>query len=191
MISRSDGMYLFFESALEGRKQEIEDSLRAFLHPSKPISSYICENSFCSRKPIKAFNMVELIRYYWIRRFGTSALMVVLPLEMKSDAKLIEKIGSGYLGSVSRVVKKNELQALAQAYRRISQVESSRKFFSVPAYVVKERLKQAPFSESEIKKLIRLQDKNLRLVDQFIQKKVKKLKQDLNIFPSLLKRGIG
>ena len=72
MISRSDGMYLFFESALEGRKQEIEDSLRAFLHPSKPISSYICENSFCSRKPIKAFNMVELIRYYWIRRFGTS-----------------------------------------------------------------------------------------------------------------------
>jgi len=39
--------------------------------------------------------------------------------------------------------------------------------------------------------LIKLQDKNLRLVDQFIQKKVDELKKELTALPNILKRGIG
>jgi hypothetical protein len=57
--------------------------------------------------------------------------------------------------------------------------------------VVEERLKQTPFTEVEIKTLIKLQDKNLKLVDQFIQQKVDDLKRELNTLPSVFRRGIG
>ena len=184
-------MYLFFESTWVSRKRELEDFLRSSYCLSKPIPSHLCENSFCSRKPIENFNMAELLKYYWIKKFHKSAFMIALPIELKSDSELIHQFGCDYLGNVSGAVKKNALQSLVLAYRRIAQVESSRKFFSVPTYVIEERLKQAPFSESEINQLVELQDKNLHLVDKFIKKKVDKLKQELDDLPIILKKGIG
>ncbi len=185
-------MYLFFEPALDDPRRSLEDALRSIYGLSvQAIPSYFCDNAFCSRKPIKSFSLIELLKYYWIRRFDKSALLVILPIELESDAQLIGHFGSAYLGFVSGSIKKSELQTLALSYRRLAQTEGSRRFFSVPSFVVEERLKQTPFTEVEIKTLIKLQDKNLKLVDQFIQQKVDDLKRELNTLPSVFRRGIG
>lgn len=185
-------MHLFFEPALDDPRRSLEDALLTIYGlPAQVISSYFCDNSFCSRKPIKSFSLIELLKYYWIRRFNKSALLVVLPIELESDVQLIEYFGSAYLGFVSGSIKKSELQTLALSYRRLAQTEGSRRFFSVPSFVVKERLKQTPFTEAEIKTLIKLQEKNLKLVDQFIQQKVDDLKNELNTLPSIFTRGVG
>jgi len=185
-------MYLFFEPALDDRKRSLEDSLLLIYGLTKQvIPTYFCDNAFCSRKPIRSFSLIELLKYCWIRQFDKSALLVVLPIELESDAELLQQFGDAYLGCVSGFIKKGDLQNLAFSYRKLVQAEGSRRFFSVPTFVVEERLKQAPFTESEIKALIKLQDKNLRLVDQFIQKKVDELKKELTALPNILKRGIG
>ena len=184
-------MYLFFEPTLNDRQRTLEVSLLSIFGLSEqPIPSYFCDNSFCSRKPIKSFNLIELLKYCWIHQFDKSALLVALPIELESDAALIQQFGDTYLGCVSGAIKKSELQNLALSYRKLAQVEGSRRFFSVPGFVVEERLKQTPFTETEIKALIKLQDKNLKLVDQFIQKKVDELQRELSALPSILKRGI-
>ncbi len=185
-------MYLFFEPTLDDRKRSLEDSLLSIYGLiNQAIPSYFCDNAFCSRKPIKSFNLIELLKYCWVHKFNKPALLVVLPIELESDAALIQKFGDAYLGCASGAIKKSELQNLALSYRKLTQAEGSRRFFSVPSFVVDERLKQAPFTELEIKALLKLQDKNLKLVDQFIQKKVDELKGELNTVPHILKRGIG
>ncbi len=185
-------MYLFFEPALDDRKRTLEMTLLSIYGLSEqPIPSYFCDNSFCSRKPIKSFNLIELLKYCWIHQFDKPALLVVLPIELESDAVLIQQFGGAYLGCVSGAIKKSELQNLALSYRKLAQAEGSHRFFSVPSFVVEERLKQAPFTKTEIKSLLKLQDKNLKLVDQFIQKKVDELKGELSALPNILKRGIG
>jgi hypothetical protein len=185
-------MYLFFEPALDNPRRSLEDALRSIYGLSvQAIPSYFCDNSFCSRKPIKSFNLIELIKYCWIHQLDKPALLVTLPIELESDAALIQQFGDAYLGCISGSIKKSELQNLALSYRKLVQTEGSRRFFSVPSFVVEERLKQTPFTEAEIKILIKLQDKNLKLVDQFIQKKVDQLKRELSSLPSILTRGIG
>jgi len=185
-------MYLFFEPSLDDRKRTLELSLLSIFGLSEqPIPSYFCDNAFCSRKPIKSFNLIELLKYCWIHQLDKPALLVALPIELESDTALIEQFGGTYLGCVSGAIKKSELQNLALSYRKLVQVEGSRRFFSVPSFVVEERLKQTPFTEIEIKTLIKLQDKNLKLVDLFIQKKVDELKRELAALPNILKRGIG
>jgi hypothetical protein len=185
-------MYLFFEPTLDDRKRSLEDALLSLYDlPVQAIPSYFCDNSFCSRKPIKSFNLIELLKYCWIRKFDKSALLVVIPIQLESDAQLIRQFGNDYLGCVSGAIKKSELQNLALSYRKLVQVEGSRRFFSVPSFVVEERLKQAPFTESEIKTLLKLQEKNLHLVEQFIQKKVDELQRELSALPNILQRGIG
>lgn len=184
-------MYLFFEPTLDDRKRSLEDALLSIYGlPNQAIPSYFCDNSFCSRKPIKSFNLTELLKYCWMRKFNRPALLVVLPIELESDVELIQRFGNAYLGCVSGAIKKSELQNLALSYRKLVQAEGSRRFFSVPSFVVEERLKQAPFTDAEIKTLVKLQDKNLKLVDQFIQKKVNQLRRELSTLPNILKRGI-
>jgi hypothetical protein len=184
-------MYLFFESTLDDRKHSLEDVLLTLFDlPTQVIPRYFCDNAFCSRKPIRSFSLIELLKYCWIRKFDQSALLLVLPIELETDAQLIQQYGNAYLGCVSGSIKKNELHNLALSYRKLVQAEGSRRFFSVPTFVVEERLKQAPFTEAEIKTLVKLQDKNLKLIDQFIQKKVDALKRELSTLPSILKRGI-
>jgi len=185
-------MYLFFEPSLDDRKRTLEVALLSIYGLSEqPIPTYFCDNAFCSRKPIKSFNLIELLKYCWIHQFDKPALLVALPIELESDTALIQQFGDAYLGCISGAIKKGELQNLALTYRKLVQVEGSRRFFSVPSFVVEERLKQTPFTEMEIKSLVKLQDKNLKLVDQLIQKKVDELKRELSVLPNILKRGIG
>jgi hypothetical protein len=107
-------MYLFFEPALDDPRRSLEDALRSIYGLSvQAIPSYFCDNAFCSRKPIKSFSLIELLKYYWIRRFDKSALLVILPIELESDSQLIGHFGSAYLGFVSGSIKKSELQTLA------------------------------------------------------------------------------
>jgi hypothetical protein len=175
-------MYLFFEPALDDRKRSLENALLTLYSlDSQPIPS---------KKAIRSFSLIELIKYCWIRKFRKSALLVVLPIELESDAGLIAQFGNAYLGCVSGAIKRSELLHLALSYKKLVQVEGSRRFFSVPSFVVEERLKQAPFSDAEIKALVKIQDQNLKLVDQLIAKKLKELKKELNAIPGILKRGI-
>lgn len=49
--------------------------------------------------------------------------MLAMPAELKSDSELIQPFGDDYLGSVSGAVRKNQLQSLALAYKKIAQAE--------------------------------------------------------------------
>ncbi|WP_173956225.1 hypothetical protein [Polynucleobacter tropicus] len=155
------------------------------------VPHYFCDNAFCSRKSIKNFNTLELLKFCWIQQFQQSAIMLALPREIESDHLLIQHFGDGYLGCVSGSIRKNELLTLALSYDRLIKVEGSRRLFALPKFVVEERLKHSPFSEAEIKELTKVQEMNLKLVDQFIEKKTQEIRKDLDSCPRILKRGIG
>ena len=118
------------------------------------------------------------------------ALLIVLPVELKSDALLVRQFGDHYLACISGTLKKSELYSLAFAYSELVQVEGSRRFFGVPSYVVEERLRQTPFTEDEVNELTRLQSKNISIIDAFIQNKSEKIKRELMRLPDILKRNM-
>ena len=142
-------------------------------------------------KYLKNFNTLELLKFCWIQQFQQSAIMLALPREIESDHLLIQHFGDGYLGCVSGSIRKNELLTLALSYDRLIKVEGSRRLFALPKFVVEERLKHSPFSEAEIKELTKVQEMNLKLVDQFIEKKTQEIRKDLDSCPRILRRGIG
>jgi len=185
-------MYLFFEPALDTQKRNLERSfLSLYELPAQIIPRFFCDNSFCSKKSIPNFSVLELLKFCWLQQFHVPALMLDVPYELDSDSKLIQYFGSGYLGCISGSIRKKEFQKLALSYHQISQVEHCRRLFSVPTFVVEERLKQVPFSEAEIGELTQIQESSLKLVDQFIQKKTQELKRNLQAIPPIIKRGFG
>jgi hypothetical protein len=183
-------MYLFFEPILDIQKRYLERSLLSLFElPAQIIPAFFFDNSFCSRKSIRNFSALELLKFCWFQQFHIPALALNFPQELESDDKLIEHFSNGYLGSVSGTIRKKEFQKLALLYHQLSQVEHSRRLFSVPAYVVEERLHQLPFSEAEIEELTKIQESSLNLVDQFIQKKTLELKHNLGALPPIVRRG--
>ena len=185
-------MYLFFQAELEYRKHWVESEvLSLYGLPAQAVPHYFCDNAFCSRKAIKNFNILELLKFCWIQQFQQSAIMLALPIEIESDLMLIQRFGDGYLGCVSSAVRKSELLKLALSYDRLIKAEGSRRLFALPKFVIEERLKHSPFSEVEIRELTKVQEMNLKLVDQFIAKKTQEIRKDLDSYPKILKRGIG
>ena len=185
-------MYLLFEPILDIHKRNLERCLLSvFELPAQIIPNFFFDNSFCSRKSIRNFSALELLKFCWFQQFQMPALVLNFPQELESDDKLIEHFNNGYLGSVSGTIRKKEFQKLALLYHQISQVEHSRRLFSVPTYVVEERLNQLPFSEVEIAELTKIQESSLTQVDQFIQKKTLELKRNLGALPPLVRRGFS
>ncbi len=185
-------MYLFFEPALDIQKRNLERTLLSLCElPAQIIPHFFFDNSFCSKKSIPYFSVLELLKFCWFQQFHMPALVLNMPYELETDDNLIRHFGNGYLGCVSGLIRKKEFQKLALLYHQIIQVEHSRRLFSVPTFVVEERLKQLPFSETEIGELTKIQESCLKLVDQFIQKKTQDLKHNLETLPLIVKRGFG
>jgi hypothetical protein len=157
--------------------------------PSQIIPGHFCDNAFCSRKSLKNFSVAELLRYCWLQKFHHSALMLELPVQIESDSQLIRYFGQDYFACVNHSIRKKDLMQLALSYERLIQVEGSRRLFAVPKFVVAERLRHSPFSEAEILELTQIQEKNLQLVDRFIEKKTQELQIDLNSLPDIFRRG--
>jgi hypothetical protein len=185
-------MYLFFKAELDRYKRSLEaEVLSLYDLPAQILPNYFCDNAFCSRKSLKNFNIAELVRYCWVQKFHQSALILELPDQIESDFALIRHFGVDYLACVSGSIRKSQLMKLALSYDQLAQVKDGRKLFAVPKHVVAERLRNSPFSEAEILELTQIQELNLQLVDQYIEKKTKELREDLGALPNIFKRSFS
>ena len=182
-------MYVFFDLTtgyVEGgllRTLSLDYSL-----PENQLNSYFCDNRFYARRAIRSFSIVDLIRYYWMRKFDEEALLITIPVEVKSDRDLIDKFGRSYLGCISGKIRKKDLRLLVDSYQQLSQIIDSKKIFSMPLNVVQEKLRQTPFSVEEIQYLLKLNEDNYRQVSEVIDSKANLLSGRLQALPSIIRR---
>ena len=182
-------MYVFFDLTTGYDEGGLLKTLSLdFSLPENQLNSYFCDNRFYARRAIRSFSIVDLIRYYWMCKFDKEALLICFPIEMKTDGYLVNKFGQSYLGCISRKIRKKDLRLLVDSYQQLTQINDSKKIFSMPLNVVQEKLRQTPFSNEEVQYLIKLYEENYRQVSEVVDQKASRLISQLQSLPSIVRR---